>query len=207
MADPFTIGAGVALLGIGLPGRGVSGGGVVAPSDLAAFKARAVFPLGAWRGLRPARSQEYRAPDHHGIDVMYRRPGGSADPSAPYPPGSVDGSRNHFCPPGVLVHAVADGMLWNSGSAPTGLYVTIDHGAPWATFYVHLESLLVPSGVSRGSGRHSIKAGQPLGTVGWSPRDAAKLRHLHIEAWYRGGSAAHVDPWPILESARLPEAT
>lgn len=174
------------------------------PADIAAFAARCSFPMTSWNGIAPTRSQEYRAEDHHGIDVMYPRGGQSGSLDAQFPPGSTNGSRRHFCPPGVTVHAVADGYVWNSGEMPTGNYVTIDHGAPWATFYVHLESLAIPKGIQRGAGRYVVKRGDVLGTVGWSPRDAAKLRHLHIECWYKGGSAAHVDPWEILKGAPLP---
>jgi hypothetical protein len=203
--DPLTVGAGVIFLGLGMPGRDDSkAGNVIAnAADIAALAARARFPMGKWQGYKPTRSQEYRAPDHHGCDVMYRRAGGSGAPDLAFPPGGTDGSKNHFCPPGQKIYAIADGILWNSGRGGTGLYVTIDHGAPWASFYVHLESLTIPSGISRGAGRIQIRAGQELGTVGYSPRDAAKLRHLHFELWYKGGSTNHVDPWPVIGNAPL----
>ena len=49
-----------------------------------------------------------------------------------------------------------------------------------------------------GSARRSVIAGQPIGTIGASPEDAAHLRHLHLELWKNGTRSGAVDPAPYL---------
>lgn len=203
MADPITIGGILYVLGSGL------GQNMNAHLDDEGRKAwdatPTVFPVGQWRGYLPTRSQEYRAPDHHGCDIMFPRRNGGED--LVYPAGSVNGSKNFFMPDKQLCYAVKDGYIWSSGSGPTGLIVVIDHGKPFATCYIHMDSLLIPSGISNGQGHVQVRAGQPIGTIGYSPRDAAKLKHLHFECWYKGGAESHIDPWPLIEHAPLPAQT
>jgi murein DD-endopeptidase MepM/ murein hydrolase activator NlpD len=201
VADPVTIGA-LVLLGLGLSGRDgsiMNGGGPTPPSD-----GKWGFPVHAWRGYAPTRTQEYKGSVHPGNDIMFRRTGGA---DAMYPNGII-GGRAHgkgpwFFPDSVYACAARDGTLWQVGEGPTGKFVVIDHGAPFATFYVHLSSLLFPA-LRNGAGAIKVVKGQPLGVIGFSPRDAAKLMHLHFEVWYRGNSSSHVDPWPLLERAPLP---
>lgn len=158
-----------------------------------------VWPMESWHGYDSVVSQAYRAPDHHGVDIMFRRKVGGNDQM--YARGTSQGSANHFCPDGINVLAPRDGYLWSSGEGPTGKYIVIDTGKPIAIFMVHMRELFVPMDVSKGSGRHPIKAGQPIGTAGYSPRDAAKLNHLHLEVWRNGGASQHVDPAPYLSGA------
>jgi hypothetical protein len=203
VADPLTTASLVLLFGAGA--SSMSGGGKTPPSD-----GRWVFPLPAWRGYAPTRSQEYRAPDHHGCDLMYVRKAGGAD--AMWPSGlrgtgelaASHGNAKFFFPDSVYACAARDGTLWHVGQGGHGRFVVIDHGAPFATFYTHLSSCLFPA-LQRGAGGIRVKAGQPLGVVGFSSLDAARLMHLHFEVWYKGGSSSHVDPWPLLERAPLPE--
>jgi murein DD-endopeptidase MepM/ murein hydrolase activator NlpD len=182
------------------------GGGPTPPSD-----GRWVFPMPAWRGYAPTRSQEYRAPDHHGVDIMYRRRAGGEDamwPSGVRGTGELarnNGTARWFVPDSINVCAARDGSLWHVGRGSRGWFVVLDHGAPWATFYTHLSSLA--EGIletQRGRAGIKVKAGQPLGVCGGDPSDRRKLMHLHFEIWYRGGAAKHIDPWPLLERAPLP---
>jgi murein DD-endopeptidase MepM/ murein hydrolase activator NlpD len=103
----------------------------------------------------------------------------------------------------VKVLAAADGTIWSSGMTPHGLHVVIDHGKPFATYYVHMSSLLVPSGIARGGGKIKVYAGQPLGVVGASPLDGQHLKHLHFEVWKDGGAESHTDPWPYIAHAPI----
>jgi murein DD-endopeptidase MepM/ murein hydrolase activator NlpD len=47
-------------------------------------------------------------------------------------------------PPGTLVLAASDGEVWSAGWTPRGYSVVLSHGAPWATYYTHLASLVAP---------------------------------------------------------------
>jgi hypothetical protein len=76
---------------------------------------------------------------------------------------------------------------------PTGFAVAIDHSpAKVATFYAHLEKLLVAKG-------DHVRAGQPIGTIGASPLDAEHLKHLHFEIWL-GGPSDRINPAPVMRA-------
>lgn len=208
MPDP-TITFPLVLFGAGLFGGGVgdavSGGGPTPPTD-----GRWMFPLPAWRDYAPTRSQEYRAPldqsrAHHGVDLMYARKPGGADQMWPSGNrgGKSYGNAKFFCPDGIYACAARDGTLWQVGTGGHGKYVVVDHGRPFATYYTHLSSVLFPE-LARGAQGIRVKAGQPLGVVGYSPLDASRMMHLHFAIWYRGGASHHIDPWPLLERAPLP---
>lgn len=209
MPEPFTLAAGFLLLA--LPGRDdVSGGGPTPPSD-----GNWGFPMEAWRGYLPTRSDDYHAVktaahrEHHGCDLMYRRkPGG---PDAAYPKGITGtgalarayGTRDYFVPDNAYACAARDGTLWQVGQGGHGKYVVIDHGKPFATFYQHLSSVLF-SPLNNGAGGIKVKRGDRLGVIGYSPLDGERLMHLHFEVWYQGGARSHVDPWPLLATAPIP---
>jgi hypothetical protein len=95
-------------------------------------------------------------------------------------------------PDGVPAVAAADGIVWSATQTPHGFAVVIDHGAiaKIATFYTHLEKLLVAKG-------DHVRAGQPIGVIGADPLDAAHLKHLHFEIWL-GGPQNATDPAPIM---------
>lgn len=162
--------------------------------------ANIVMPVVAYNGVRPTRSQEYRKADHHGCDIMFQRDG---ERDSNFPAGTPNGSRMFFMPDDQWAVAAAPGAIWSTGVGPTGIYVVIDHGAPYATFYVHFDALdpAIPMGIQRGAGKLQVARGQRLGRIGFSPRDGAKLKHLHIEVWKGGASESHVDPWPFLVGA------
>lgn len=157
------------------------------------------FPVGTWRHYKPTRSQEYRADGHHGVDIMFKRDGKD---DVAYQPGTPNGSRMFFMPDGVPVYAARSGTLWSAGRNAKGGWVTIDHGKPYVSFYLHLDELFVPA-TSAGANRMPIAAGQQIGTVGYSELDGERLKHLHFEIWEGGASESHVDPWPYISGAPL----
>lgn len=183
------------------------GGGPTPPSD-----GKWIFPLPSWRGYRPTVSDQYQAIEtsshrrHPGLDLMYRRQAGGADQM--WPSGRVgekaNGSKLFFMPDSIYARAARDGTVWQTVKTDRGIGIVLDHGAPFATFYQHLSATVFPLGVSKGAGAIRVKAGQPIGIVGFSSIDAQRLMHLHFEVWYKGGSGFHVDPWPLIERAPLP---
>lgn len=132
---------------------------------------------------------------HRGVDIMYAREF----------PGDVDKpthSKRHYMPTGVIqVVAVGPGVVSKkTGRDSKGrLRVTLDHShvagfGPLATFYTHLERILVDVG-------DSVVAGQVIGVVGATGTD---LNHLHFEMWFTSRGPKYpdwtVDPAPWLAS-------
>lgn len=173
--------------------------------DLDLVTPRWVFPVPTWRGRRAEISDRYSAQvvtgehkhrKHLGADLMFRR-ASRAELVAEYPPGSPDGSPGYFMPAGHVAIAARDALVWSAQPTARGFAVVLSHGAPWATFYQHLERLdLVPT--QRGASGQRVRAGQVLGVIGGNPSQAPHLRHLHFEIW-RGGNGTHaIDPGPYL---------
>lgn len=159
------------------------------------------FPVPPWGDYRADRSQEYKPGPHHGVDIMYPR---SRTPNAAdrvYQAGTPNGTKNWFMPDGVPVLCPRAGTLWSSGVGAHGPWCVIDTGKPIAIYMVHFDQTLFPLGIKNGAQGIRINAGQMIGTIGASPIDGQKLKHLHIEIWRNGPSTAHVDPWPYLRSA------
>lgn len=116
---------------------------------------------------------------HVGVDIMYRRHRKVS--SMIYK--ATHGTAGYQVPYGVQALAARAGRIWFAGLTGTGWSVILDHGPlPLATYYTHLANLAIPE-VHRGAERNKIVVlpGQPLGEVGWSPLDAAKVSHLHFE--------------------------
>lgn len=144
-------------------------------------------------------SQGFHAPAHMGVDIVYRRRSRKDRPE--YPSGSTNGSPMHFAPPGVPVFAAKAGTVWSVTKSPRGWSVVINHGAPFATFYQHMDSVIVAKGMP-------VIAGTMLGTMGWDPLDAQRLRHLHFAVWYNGhGDSASVDPAGVIGKWTRPPLT
>lgn len=157
-----------------------------------------VWPLPKLNGRDPDISDGFGSPrdagarKHAGVDIVYPRE--KPLPKAVKPP--THEYRGYFVPDGVPVLAAHDGKIWFAGKTGTGYSVIVDHGPlPWATYYTHLASLAIPEHrrgrLADGRAPLLIAAGAPLGTVGWSPKDAQQGRHLHFEL--RHGKVA-VDP-------------
>jgi hypothetical protein len=116
---------------------------------------------------------------HVGVDLMYKRRNKAS--SMIYR--GTHGSAWHQVPYGTQALAARAGRIWFAGRTGTGFSVILDHGPlPIATYYTHLASLAIPE-VHRTADRNTIVVlpGQPLGEVGWSPLDKAKVAHLHFE--------------------------
>ncbi len=100
---------------------------------------------------------------------------------------------------GCVAVAASDGVVWSAMQTPRGFAVVIDH-APTkvATFYTHLEKLLVTPTANAKAGER-VRAGQPIGIIGADPLDGEHLKHLHFEIWLGGPNDA-IDPAPVMRS-------
>jgi murein DD-endopeptidase MepM/ murein hydrolase activator NlpD len=150
-------------------------------------------------------SNGFANPAHFGVDVMYKRRSIADRPE--FPAGTEAGSTMFFAPPGTPVLAAKDARVWSVDRSPRGWEIVLDHGAPWATYYQHLSSVLLPLHANGrmvgGNVPVTVKAGQQIGTMGGDPLDNGghHLRHLHFSAWYKGnGDGAAVDPERAMSS-------
>jgi len=199
---------------IGAKLAAVAGASLLATRQVVPNDGKWVFPVHAWRGYAPTRSHEYNADNHHGVDLMFVRKPGGAD--SMWPSGLTrmngiaksygDAKGKFFMPDRIYACAARDGTIWECTKSPRGLQIVVDHGRPFATYYQHLSSALFPLGITKGAQGIAVKAGQPLGVIGFdtSGLDRQYLMHLHFEVWFNGNWTAHVDPWPLLERAPLP---
>ena len=154
---------------------------------------RWVWPVASWSGRSPVISDGFNSPRagyprHGGVDIMFKRL-----PTDALKIGTPNGSKLHVMPDNVPVLAASDGVVWSAMRTPTGNAVVIDHGPRKVrTFYAHLDKLFVTETAKPG-GKQVVKAGQMIGTVGFSPLDPQKLKHLHFEVWL-GGPNDRIDP-------------
>jgi len=152
----------------------------------------------------PAVASQEMKPEHHGLDIMYpRKRDVDRDRS---PPGRLDalGAKQHaefFAPPSTPILAAKDGIVWSVAHTPHGIAVVLDHSPEkWATFYQHLSTTSLANPTSNGKPLQRVKAGDVIGTMGFSPLDGEKLRHLHFEAWNtRTGTSEPQDPRTVLD--------
>jgi len=162
---------------------------------------RATFTDGT--SYAPVVSNPFASGPHYGVDVMYQRTS-TADKLATFPPGTSNGSRNYFAPPGTPILAAKDARVWSVIRSSRGWGVVLDHGKPFATFYQHLDAVAFPvhaMGYKLGTKTiTTVKAGETLGTMGGDPSQGSQaLRHLHFAVWYQGhGDAASVDPAAVM---------
>jgi len=160
---------------------------------------RWVWPVQSWNGRRPAISSGFNSPRpglprHGGVDIMFER-----RPSDAFKAGTPNGAKNHVMPDDIAVLAAADGIVWSAMQTPRGHAVVIEHSPlSVATFYAHLDRINVTP-TARAETKQRVRAGQLLGTVGFSPLDGEKLKHLHFEVWL-GGPSARIDPQQIMTS-------
>jgi hypothetical protein len=135
-------------------------------------------------------SDDGKATQHLGVDLMYRRRD-ARDLIAVFPPGTAGGTQMFFMPEDVQALSASAGAVTFASATPVGNSVIVRHANGWATYYAHLATLAVRKGAS-------VVAGQTLGTIGASPQDAANLRHLHFELWKGATRSGAVDPAPYL---------
>ncbi|MBV8757170.1 MAG: peptidoglycan DD-metalloendopeptidase family protein [Deltaproteobacteria bacterium] len=156
-----------------------------------ALPGRWVWPVPRWNDRAPAISDGFDSPRagyprHGGVDIMYPR--ASSDP---FKAGTPNASKVFVMPDGISALAAADGVVRSAAVTPQGHAVVIDHvRGELATFYTHMERLSVKPG-------DTVRAGQPIGTIGASPLDKEHLKHLHFEIWL-GGPSGRIDPAPIM---------
>ena len=157
-----------------------------------------IYPLPTLAGRAAVTSNEFRARDsndgkahqHLGVDLMYRRRD-TRDLIAVFTLGTPGGTPRFFMPEHVPALAASAGVVTFAAMTPVGNTIVLRHANGWATYYTHLATLAVQRGAS-------VSAGQTIGTIGASPKDAARLRHLHFEIWNGGKRAGAVDPEPYL---------
>ncbi len=140
--------------------------------------------------FRAQASAEGKARQHLGVDLMYRRRD-ARDLIGVFPPSTPGGTPLFFMPEGVPALAASAGVVTFASTTPLGDTVIIRHPNGWATYYTHLASLAVDRGAH-------VSAGQTIGTIGASPKDAAHVRHLHLEVWKDATRSGSVDPAPHL---------
>jgi hypothetical protein len=168
-------------------------------SPPSALEGRWVWPVPTYQGRRPVISDGFDSPRaglprHGGVDLMFAR-----QPSDPFAPGTPNGSKLFVMPDDIPALAASDGVVWSATKTPQGFAVVIDHGPrKVATFYTHLEQLLVAA-KSPGKNGERVRAAQPIGIIGASPRDAEHLKHLHFEVWL-GGPSDRIDPARAMSS-------
>ena len=163
------------------------------------------WPVPRWQGRAPVISDGFGSPragaKHMGVDLMFARIA-----SDPFPVGSANGTKLFVTPDAWPAIAAGDGVLWSAGHTARGFAVVIDHGNV-ATFYQHLDTLMVPETKppAKGTPREQllqIKAGQPLGVIGGDPLDPGRLKHLHFELWPAGPTSA-ADPQPLMKTWQI----
>lgn len=171
------------------------------PATVVQLKGRWGWPVPRWQGRAPVVSDGFGSPrpamTHMGVDLMFARIASDPFPNGP------NGSKHFVMPDAWMAVAASDGVLWSAGHTPRGFAVVLDHGNV-ATFYQHLDTLMVPETKppARGTPRErliQIKAGQPLGVIGGDPLDLGRLKHLHFELWL-GGPANAIDPQPLMKT-------
>jgi len=166
------------------------------------------------QGSFPAIISQGFSSRHRGVDIFLSRRGvahgGSPIVVTGFEPGqkAKDGittdattSGRFFAPQGLWILAARAGKVWSVTPTNNGIMVVIDHGKPWATFYGHLETCRLRE-TSNGESGEEVAAGEIIGTMGAGLNadpakglvDGEHLRHLHFEAWYKGGSDRAVDP-------------
>ncbi|MBV8758631.1 MAG: peptidoglycan DD-metalloendopeptidase family protein [Deltaproteobacteria bacterium] len=158
---------------------------------------RWVWPVPRWNGRAPMISDGFNSPRpgvarHGGVDIMFERASFDA-----FKPGKPNGSKLFVMPDGLPAVAASDGTVWSAMHTPRGFAVVLDHGpVKVATFYTHLEKLLVAP-AAPGKSNERVRAGQPIAIIGASPLDAEHLKHLHFEVWL-GGPSDRIDPAPLM---------
>ncbi len=189
------------------PSASSTSGDATRPID--AIEGRWIWPVPSWQGRAPVISDGFNSPRpgllrHGGVDLMFARIASDAS----LKPGTPNGSKGFVMPDGLPALAASDGLVWSAMQSPSGFAVVIDHGkrGPYkvATFYTHLDKLRVQP-TARAASKERVVAGQPIGTIGFDPRGAEKLKHLHLEVWL-GGPNDRIDPAALMRGWKVVSA-
>jgi hypothetical protein len=88
--------------------------------------------------------------------------------------------------------AASAGVVIFAQRTGVGFTVKVFHPEGWTTYYTHLSLLSVAEG-------QTVVAGQPIGFIGFDPKDRRKLMHLHFELWRgRDDRRGATNPGPYL---------
>lgn len=174
---------------------------VIPPRAVDPIEGKWIWPVPSWKGRAPVVSDGFHSPrpgfpQHGAVDIMFARLAADAALGV----GSHNGSKAFVMPDRLPALAASDGIVWSAMQTPRGFAVVINHGKRGphsvATFYTHLDRLLVQP-TARGASNERVRAGQPIGTIGFDPSGADKLSHLHFELWL-GGPNDRIDPAPLM---------
>lgn len=89
---------------------------------------------------------------------------------------------------GTPVVAIVGGTVRASTNGLGGKCIWLRGNNGWTFYYAHLDRWIVRSG--------RVRAGQVIGTVGWTGNASASAPHLHLQMHWRGG--APTNPYPYL---------
>ncbi len=160
------------------------------PSPSLETNATWIYPVPILDDRPAVISNPFAADDHLGVDIMFRRRD-ARDLIAVYPPRSTNGSKLFFMPDGVPALAASPGIVTFAAKTPVGNTVIVQHPNGWTTHYTHLATLAVSKG-------QAVAASETLGTIGASPKDPARLAHLHFELWKGRTRKTATEPAPYL---------
>ncbi len=135
----------------------------------------------------PVMTQEFRADNHHGVDIMFlARP---EDPTDPKDPRRAD---HFYVPVGARIIAAAPGFVKYAYQHENGWRVRLIHDSGFDTCYFHMSELHKTFTVGE-----LVNVGDVLGDMGGDPTQADPHHtvHLHFEIRRNdGGAGVPIDP-------------
>lgn len=190
---PWIVGGGLAAYAWSRHAKhGASPASVAAPPFAGPLPGRWVWPVPRWNGRAPVISDGFYSPRpglplHGGVDLMFARV-----PADVFKTGTPNGTTRFVMPDALVAVAASDGTVWSASITPRGFAVVIDHKpTKAATFYTHLEKLLVKPTANAQSGER-VRAGQPIGVIGADPLDSEHLKHLHFSSGSEARATASI---------------
>jgi hypothetical protein len=124
---------------------------------------------------------------------------------APHPQGSPDNSdfiagdhygNDIFGAKGTLIVAPRSGIVVKAGYINVGgNRVTIQDACGWQYYHAHLDTIHPSVHVGK-----TVKAGDPIGTLGDTGNAAGTSPHLHFSIYPDGDYEQGIDPFPLLQA-------